>query len=126
MTIKALKEYLKKKYPHLFRKTNIYTFHKCKIVIDASDLAYKYWAPMQETVIEQLKDPTEELDLSKVQGLWLRNIWSFISKLLRLGITPVIVFDGKPPVEKDKVIKERQKEKYSARAEIDKYLTQIR
>jgi len=126
MTIKDLKKYLEENYPHIFRKTSIYTFHKCKIAIDASGLAHNYWHPMQKTVIAKLTDPAEDLDIDQIVKLWLKNIWSLISKFLRMGITPIIVLDGAPPVEKSDVIKQRQDEKVAAKTAIDEFKDQMK
>lgn len=126
MGIKGLQKYLHEKYPHLFKKVNIYKFHQGKIAIDASGIAYAYWHPMQDKIINRMTNPIEELDVDQIVDLWFQNIWSFLGKLLRLGITPVMVFDGTPPVEKAEVLKSRAEERIEAHQKILDFRTLLK
>ena len=126
MTIKGLKQFLNKKYPSLFRTTSIYTFHKTKIAIDSSAIAHSYWYPVKNMIVKQLKNPLDEPNLDDIASKWLDNIWSLISKFLRLGITPVMVFDGEPPSEKSAVIAERVEKKESAKVAIERLRADIK
>ena len=56
------------------------------IVIDTSIYMYKYTA----------------------QGSLLENFYLMISTFRKYNITPLFVFDGKPPAEKKELLKERQ------------------
>lgn len=124
MGIKGFLEYLRKKFPQVLRKTSIYTFHKCKIAIDASFLGYTYWSPAHKATVYKL-NTVEELDVSEIRAHFLKNIWAFLSKLLRLGITPIIVFDGPPPKEKNDVISKRVADKKIARDNIDNFIASV-
>jgi flap endonuclease-1 len=126
MTIKALKKYLTDKYGHLKKTACIYKFRKCKISIDASYIAYQYWFPMQNRVIDQLRSISEDVDVDTIVQLWLQNIWNLISKFLRYGITPVIVFDGEPPAEKSAVIAERREKKDIAKTNLERFKAEIK
>lgn len=126
MGIKGLQKYLHDKYPHLFKKINMYRFRQAKIAIDASGLAYAYWHPMQDRIIARMNNPIAELDVDQIVSLWFQNIWSFLGKLLRLGITPVMVFDGAPPAEKADVIKARSEERALAQQKIYEFREALR
>jgi len=126
MTIKALLKYLKDHHKHLFHKTNMYTFHKSKISIDVSGIAYSYWAVKQRHMTYKISNAAEEINLDELCDVWLKHIWTFISKLLRLGITPVMVFDGEPPAEKAEVMKMRSSKKKSGKEEISDFLEKMR
>lgn len=125
MGIKGLKKYLIGKYPHLERKENMYKFRGCKIAIDVSILGYKYWSPMQNRIVNKITDPTEDLDVSAITKLWLENIWKFMSKLLVIGVTPVMVFDGKPPSEK-LVIADRRSERAAGEKAINDFKEEMK
>ena len=71
--------------------------HK-KIVIDASIFMYKF-----------IKD-----------GCIIEGMFHFISKLLHYDITPIFVFDGKPPLEKNIEIENRKSRKRDAYQKYDK------
>lgn len=125
MTIKNLKQFLKDKCGHVFKKTNIQTFKGYKIAIDVSGLAYKYWDPQQRNVIKRMNDPFGEIPISEIEHLWLQSIWTLINKFLKAGITPVMVFDGPPPKEKSNVINDRTSKKALAKSKVDEYKAKL-
>ena len=69
-----------------------------KIVIDTSIYMYKY-----------------AKDNHIIEGMF-----SMISTLLHYNITPIFIFDGKPPIEKDKLIAERRVKKKNAEKKYNK------
>lgn len=46
---------------------------------------------------------------------YMESLYSFLSILKYYRINPIFVFDGKPPVEKNDLLKQRSKEKYEAK-----------
>ena len=48
------------------------------------------------------------------EGNLIEGIFKMISTLLYYNITPVFVFDGKPPIEKEKIIAQRRRKKKEA------------
>jgi len=73
------------------------------IVVDTSIYMYKYTA----------------------QGSLLENFYLMISTFRKYNITPLFVFDGKPPVEKRELIKERQLLKTQAEGKYKELVEEI-
>ena len=99
MGVKSLKQLIKSKAPELFKTINLEEFSGKVIAIDTSIFLYRFMYTRGDKF----------LDL-------------FVKQVLRLyknNILPLFVFDGKPPAEKDKVIKERKEEKYKMKERID-------
>ena len=81
MGIKDLKDYIRKNYPRCIQNTNISEFENEKIIIDIASYLYKYKIVNGEE--------------------WLNMIIPFFCTLKKNNIHPTIIFDGKPPPEKD-------------------------
>jgi 5'-3' exonuclease len=73
-------------------KTNMEILRNKTIVIDTSIYMYKYHA--QNSLIE--------------------NFYLMLSIFHKYNITPIFIFDGKPPVEKYELLKRRKEEKQEA------------
>ena len=73
------------------------------IVIDTSIYMYKYTA----------------------QGSLLENFYLMISTFRKYNITPLFVFDGKPPAEKKELLKERQNFKKQAEAKYKELVEEL-
>ena len=73
------------------------------IVIDTSIYMYKYTA----------------------QGSLLENFYLMISTFRKYNITPLFVFDGKPPAEKKELLKERQNLKTQAEAKYKELVEEL-
>ena len=99
MGVKSLKQLIKSKAPDQFKTVNLETFAGKVIAIDTSIFIYRFMYTRGDKF----------LDL-------------FVKQVLRLyknNILPIFVFDGKPPVEKNKIIKERKEEKLKMKERID-------
>ncbi|MEM0346966.1 MAG: flap endonuclease-1 [Thermoplasmatales archaeon] len=71
------------------------------VAVDAFNVIYQFLSNIREYDGSPLRDRNGNIT-SHLSGIFYRNI-----NLLEAGITPVYVFDGKPPALKDKTIKER-------------------
>jgi len=107
MGIKNLKKFLDK-YAPLSITSKKYSEYKNKaIAIDTSLVIYKYISAMRKTGKDLVtKD-------GKVTS-HLFGIINLISKLISLKITPIFVFDGKPPSLKKDTLKKRYETKKKA------------
>jgi flap endonuclease-1 len=101
MGIKGLKNLIKKYAPEAFTEINLNFLYNKTVCIDSSILMYKY---------RYLYDT----DNFHILGFLQKTL-----EFLELGIKPIFVFDGKPPKEKQAVIKKR-KEQY------EKKVTQLK
>ena len=92
MGIKYLNRFLQDNCKNSIKKVNLYELSGKKIVIDTSIYMYRY---LGENVL-------------------LENIYLMISVLRSYNIIPLFVFDGKPPKEKNNLLRERKKNKKEA------------
>ena len=92
MGIKYLNRFLQDNCKNSIKKVNLYELSGKKIVIDTSIYMYRY---LGENVL-------------------LENIYLMISVLRSYNIIPLFVFDGKPPKEKENLLRERKKNKKEA------------
>ncbi len=89
MGILNLTELLKKNAPEAIHQRTLDTFKGRKIGIDVSIFLYKYVR----------------------NGQCMEGMIKLILRLLKNGILPVFIFDGKPPKEKSDVIEERKEKR---------------
>lgn len=79
------------------------------VAIDAFNTLYQFLTTIRQSDGTPLMDKNNKVT-SHLSGLFYRNI-----NLLKEGIKPVYVFDGKPPELKQEEIEKRKKEKREAR-----------
>ena len=98
MGIKFLNQFLRDKCNNSIAKINITDLTNKKIAVDISIYLYKYEAT--DTLLE--------------------NIYLMLSIFRHHNIIPVFIFDGKPPPEKNELLKKRQEDKAAAKNEFNK------
>ena len=98
MGIKSLNKFIKTRCFDCLSKITLSELTNRQIVIDASIYMYKFIS--DDTLIE--------------------NMYLMVSLFKKNNITPIFVFDGKPPAEKQEIINERQIKKAEAKVEYDK------
>ena len=103
MGIKFLNQFLRDKCNNSIAKINIADLTNKKIAVDISIYLYKYEAT--DTLLE--------------------NIYLMLSIFRHHNIIPVFIFDGKPPPEKNELLKKRQEDKYAAKNEFNKLKEQM-
>ena len=102
MGIKGLTQLVKKNSPKSIEHKALYTMQGKRIAIDTSIFLYKSLMNVRSKG-DYLKN-SEGKVISHIQGLYYKT-----NQLLTFGITPIYIFDGKPPEEKSDCIKERNK-----------------
>lgn len=103
MGLKHLNSYMKGKCSsYSIRKIHFKELKGKTIIIDTSIYVYKFLADNYEL---------------------FENMFHMISLLLQYEITPIFIFDGKPPIEKQELIMKRYDQKKEAR---DKYFQSIK
>ena len=90
MGIKDLNSYLKKTTPQCLERVHLSTFKGKRVAIDTSIYFYKFL----------YKNPR-----------FIESFMEQVYKLVKCGITPVYIFDGKPPQEKKKELDYRKGKK---------------
>ena len=102
MGIKGLTSLIKKESPDSIETTSLYKLSGKKVAIDTSIFLYKSLANVRHNG-EYLRNKDGKV-VSHVIGLFNKTI-----QYLSLGIIPIYIFDGKPPVEKQTILDERNK-----------------
>jgi flap endonuclease-1 len=102
MGIKGLTQLIKKNSPGSIQHNALYTMKDKRVAIDTSIFLYKSLMNVRSKG-DYLRN-TDGKVVSHIQGLYYKT-----NQLLTLGITPVYIFDGKPPQEKRDCINARVK-----------------
>ena len=102
MGIRSLTSLLKQKSPDSIETTALYTLKGKKVAIDTSIFLYKSLNNVRYNG-DYLRNKDGKI-ISHIIGLFHKTI-----QYLSLGIIPIYIFDGKPPLEKQSVINERNK-----------------
>ena len=103
MGIKYLNRFLQENCKESIRKVNLYELSGKKVVIDTSIYMYRYLG--EEALLE--------------------NIYLMINILRLNNIIPLFVFDGKPPKEKDDLLRERKQNKKKAEEKYNELKNQL-
>jgi len=102
MGIKSLTQLIKKNSPNSIEHVGLHKFKDKRIAIDTSIFLYKSLINVRYKG-DYLKNNNGKI-ISHIQGLYYKT-----NTYLSLGITPIYIFDGKPPIEKSECIHERNK-----------------
>jgi hypothetical protein len=95
MGIRYLNKFLKEHTPNAIKYINLSELSGKKISIDISIYIYKFAS----------------------DGVLIENIYLMLSVFKYYNITPIFIFDGKPPIEKNEMLQKRKKDKKSAEEE---------
>ena len=102
MGIKSLTQLIKKNSPNSIQHVGLYTMRDKRIAIDTSIFLYKSLINIRYKG-DYLRNKDNKI-VSHIQGLYYKT-----NQYLSFGITPIYIFDGKPPIEKSECIQERNK-----------------
>ena len=112
MGIRSLASLIKQKSPNSIQTTALYSLSGKKVAVDTSIFLYKSLSNYRHNG-EYIRNKDGKI-VSHIVGIFYKTI-----QYLAVGITPIYIFDGKPPVEKKEVLQERTK-----KAEESKLLSQ--
>lgn len=112
MGIRSLASLIKQKSPNSIQTTALYSLSGKKVAVDTSIFLYKSLSNYRHNG-EYIRNKDGKI-VSHIVGIFYKTI-----QYLSVGITPIYIFDGKPPVEKKEVLQERSK-----KAEESKILSQ--
>lgn len=102
MGIKGLTSLLREKSPTSIKHVGLYTLQDKKVAIDTSIFLYKSLTNVRYKG-DYLRNSQGE-PVSHIVGLFNKTV-----QYLSLGITPIYIFDGKPPEEKRECLDERNR-----------------
>jgi|TARA_B110000971_G_scaffold177587_2_gene183290 flap endonuclease-1 len=100
MGIKNLTSLIKKHSPDSIQHVGLYTMKDRRVAIDTSIFLYKSLINVRYNG-DYLKNKDGKI-ISHIQGLYYKTV-----QYLSMGVTPIYIFDGKPPPEKRECIQER-------------------
>ena len=116
MGIKSLTSLIKSKSPNAIQTVSLYTLKEKKVAIDTNIFLYKSLANVRSNG-DYLRNKEGKV-VSHIVGMFNNAV-----KYLSLGIKPIYVFDGKPPIEKKEVLDERKKKADESKELSEKSLT---
>lgn len=96
-----------------------------RIAFDVGTWIHASWSTACKNIVNETYLFTEEVDESKIFREWLRTTLRTVEELLKNGITPVFVFDGKAPEDKNKTHKTRRDALTRARDRYNEFLQGI-
>ena len=102
MGIKSLTSLINGKSPEAIQSVALYTLKDKKVAIDTSIFLYKSLANVRSNG-DYLRNSDGKI-VSHIVGMFHKTI-----QYLSLGIKPIYIFDGKPPIEKREVLDARNK-----------------
>lgn len=102
MGIRSLASLIKQKSPSSIQTTALYSLSGKRVAIDTSIFLYKSLSNYRHNG-EYLKNKDGKI-VSHIIGIFYKTI-----QYLSMGITPIYIFDGKPPIEKKDILLERTK-----------------
>jgi len=108
MGIKGLTQLIGDNAPNAIKENEIKNYFGRKIAIDASMSLYQFLIAVRPDNVSSLTDESGETT-SHIQGMFHRTI-----RMMKHGIKPVFVFDGKPPELKYKELKKRKEKREEA------------
>jgi len=102
MGIRSLTSLIKQKSPGSIETTALYSLSGKRVAIDTSIFLYKSLSNYRHNG-DYLKNKEGKI-VSHLVGIFYKTI-----QYLSFGITPIYIFDGKPPIEKKDLLIERSK-----------------
>ena len=103
MGVKLLSKFLKNECYDETKKIHLSGLYGKKICIDTSIYLYRF----------------------KGQGMLIENFYVMCSLFKKYNITPIFVFDGKPPIEKYKELENRKKERQTAKEKYEDLMNKL-
>ena len=103
MGVKLLSKFLKNECYNETKKIHLSGLYGKKICIDTSIYLYRF----------------------KGQDMLIENFYVMCSLFKKYNITPIFVFDGKPPIEKHKELENRKKERQSAKEKYENLMNKL-
>lgn len=113
MGIKGLTQLIKEYSPDAIETTNLHQLSGKRVAIDASLFIYKMLINMRGKNNSYLTNSEGKI-VSHITGIFYKT-----SNYLAVNITPIYVFDGKPPASKSDVLKNRNTKASNAKLALD-------
>lgn len=126
MGINRINPLLKNHAPDAFFTIPITMLSGKRIAIDGNNWMYTNMAIARKKVIRKTDISVSEPNPLEIRREWFLSAITFILGWLSYNITPVFIFDGTHPPEKDETKAKRRDQRIALKAEIDILYEQIR
>lgn len=126
MGINNINKFLKDKVPNAFFSLNIDKLKGKKIAIDGAHWAFTNMAIARKIVVNRTNLLINELDNNDIRKEWFSLCLNFLLLLLSHNITPIVIFDGKNPIEKTDTKSERRENQTNYKDKIDNLTLQLK
>lgn len=97
-----------------------------RIAIDGTGWIYSSMMNARKKVVNRTDIAIQEPNINEIRREWFLLVINFIIGWLAYNITPVFIFDGEHPPEKDDTKNDRREKRISARAKIDALYLQLK
>jgi flap endonuclease-1 len=111
MGIKGLNAYLRKSCPSAFVEIPKSRFKGKRIAIDSNNILYRFMSRAHKEIVNKTDVATMEPDRDEIIKRWLYHVKIFLLDLIKIGATPIFVFDGEYIAEKSKTQEKRKADK---------------
>ena len=113
MGIKGLTQLIKQHSPESIETINLHKLSGKRVAIDASLFMYKMLINMRKSNNDYFTSKEGKI-VSHINGIFYKT-----TNYLAVNITPIYVFDGKPPENKQNVLKNRNDKVKNAKSEME-------
>lgn len=114
MGVPELSKLIKRHVPNAIKKKTLNDYFGCKIAIDAYIILYQFlYAP-------KMSNPYYNRNSDDILNRLIMGFFSRIIYMVKNGIQPVFVFDGKPPALKRKELDRRKSKRVKIQQNLDK------
>lgn len=111
MGIKGLNAFLRKECPNAFIELPNTYFYGKRIAIDSDNLLHRFMSRAHKEIVDKTDVSIMEPDRDEIIKKWIYHVKNYTFDLLRVGATPIFVFDGKYIDEKSETQKKRKADK---------------
>ncbi len=111
MGIKGLNSFLKKNCPSAFIELPNSDFKGKRIAIDSNNVLYRFMSRAHKEIVNKTDVVVMEPNRDDIIKRWLYHVKNFLIDLIKIGATPIFVFDGVYISEKSKTQEKRRADK---------------
>ena len=119
MGIKDLHKFIAEKFPEVPEAVPVSSFRGYRIAVDVYGLGYILMATIRSRYIWSRDVIANPIEMSELELPWLKSYFDYILPWLKVGITPVFVFDGPNKGIKTKKMEKDRAEKETKKAELE-------
>lgn len=126
MGVKSLGVFLKKTAPLAFQRVQLSDFSGKRIAIDSNNLVKMLGYVATKSIVDMTDLYHYDVSHNRIKNELTQLILNFCHKFYKNEITPVFVFDGKPPEEKANAKEKRKQEQEKTLERYTDIITKIR